>query len=185
MWAKSASFALTSRRASSDASSVAESCHRAMSSVLPRVSGLRFSSVPTRLAVMKRAHILFIAAAAGAGALSVPRDAHALGPVDLEIGARIGGASSPVSGGLNPLGFGLGARAGVSLFSFYGGLSFMYYFGGGQDVGTGGAAPPLHPPSTPTLFGVALPRPIRYPPYTLSPPLSTGNYTSYRSRSRP
>lgn len=128
---------------------------------------------------MKRAHILFIAAAAGAGALSVPRDAHALGPVDLEIGARIGGASSPVSGGLNPLGFGLGARAGVSLFSFYGGLSFMYYFGGGQDFMSS------HYSVTSTLFGFDLGYNIGIPLITLRPQLGIGNYSGNGSGSGP
>ncbi|HEV3194346.1 MAG TPA: hypothetical protein VGY54_27790 [Polyangiaceae bacterium] len=134
---------------------------------------------------MKSASILFIAAAAGVGALSVPRDAHALGPVDLEIGARIGGASSPVSGGLNPLGFGMGARAGVSLFSFYGGLSFMYYFGGGQDVSTGGAAPPFHYSVTSTLFGFDLGYNIGIPLITLRPQLGIGNYSGNGTGSGP
>ncbi|HEY6461789.1 MAG TPA: hypothetical protein VIY73_16600, partial [Polyangiaceae bacterium] len=33
------------------------------------------------------------------------------------------------SGALNPLGFGLGARGGVDVFGFYGGVKLMYYFG--------------------------------------------------------
>ncbi len=67
-----------------------------------------------------------------AAALFAP-DAHALGPLDLEIGARAGVGTTPggtPSGAPNPLGFGLGARAGVSIIGLYGGLSFMYYFGG-------------------------------------------------------
>jgi len=127
---------------------------------------------------MKSAPLL-VAAAVGVGALSVPRDAHALGPVDLEIGARIGGASSPVSGGLNPLGFGMGARAGVSLFSFYGGLSFMYYFGGGQDFSG------FHYSVTSTLFGFDLGYNIGVPLITLRPQLGIGNYTGNGTGSGP
>jgi hypothetical protein len=56
-----------------------------------------------------------------------PKDAHALGPIGIEVGAKVGGASD--SGPL-PLGFGAGGRAGVTLFGLYGGLNAMYYLGG-------------------------------------------------------
>ncbi len=138
---------------------------------------------------MKRAPILLLAVAAGVGALSVPRDAHALGPVDLEIGARIGGASSPFSSPANPsstnppvpnpLGFGMGARAGVSLFSFYGGLSFMYYFGGGQDFMSS------HYSVTSTLFGFDLGYNIGIPLITVRPQLGIGNYDGSGSGAAP
>jgi hypothetical protein len=71
-----------------------------------------------------------LAAAVGACALLPWREAHALGPIDLEAGGRIGGATSP-SGAFNPLGFGLGGRAGVSFANIYTGVSVMYYFGEG------------------------------------------------------
>lgn len=60
------------------------------------------------------------------------RPAHALGPIDLEIGAKAGVATNPASGGgTNPLGFGLGGRAGVVLLDhLYGGVNLMYYLGG-------------------------------------------------------
>jgi hypothetical protein len=69
-----------------------------------------------------------------AAALFAP-DAHALGPLDLEIGARAGVGTAPggTNGGPNPLGFGIGGRAGVSIIGLYGGLSGMYYFGGSQN----------------------------------------------------
>lgn len=57
------------------------------------------------------------------------RDACALGPVDVEVGAKIGGGGAPFTGEPNPLGFGLGARAGVAFTGWYGGLSLMYYVG--------------------------------------------------------
>jgi hypothetical protein len=58
--------------------------------------------------------------------------AHALGPVDVEVAARAG-LAAPNNGGQNPLGFGLGGRAGVVLFDhLYGGLNLMYSFGSSQ-----------------------------------------------------
>jgi hypothetical protein len=81
---------------------------------------------------MRTVSIAAAAFAFGVGSFAMTRDAHALGPVDLELGLKAGGASNPLSGDSpnpNPLGFGLGARAGVGIFGFYGGLKFMYYFG--------------------------------------------------------
>jgi hypothetical protein len=65
-------------------------------------------------------------------------EARALGPVDLEAAARVGGGTNPFGGFSNPLGFGLGARGGVGFSGFYGGISLIYYFGSSQDVPGGG-----------------------------------------------
>ncbi len=67
--------------------------------------------------------------------VSTSNDAHALGPVDIEIGAKAGFATNP-NGDLayNPLGVGVGGRAGVSFFKIYGGVNVMYYLGGSQDI---------------------------------------------------
>jgi hypothetical protein len=86
---------------------------------------------------MRTASIAAGAFAFGAATFAMTRSAHALGPVDLEVGAKVGLGTSPVSndnGGPNPLGFGLGARGGVSFLGFYGGVQLMYYFGGSDDV---------------------------------------------------
>jgi len=67
-------------------------------------------------------------------------EARALGPVDIEVAAKIGGGTSPFSGFSNPLGFGLGARGDVVLGGLYGGVSIIYYFGSSEDViGAGGS----------------------------------------------
>jgi hypothetical protein len=80
---------------------------------------------------MRTASIAVAAFTLGAATLAMTRDAHALGPVDVEVGARVGLATSPAStASSNPLGFGLGARGGVDFLGFYGGVQFMYYFGG-------------------------------------------------------
>jgi hypothetical protein len=74
---------------------------------------------------------LFVAAAASiVGVLSVSRPAHALGPLDLEVGANVGAGTNPFAYAPNPLGFGLGGRAGVSFLGIYAGVNVMYYFGG-------------------------------------------------------
>jgi hypothetical protein len=61
-------------------------------------------------------------------------EAHALGPVDIEAAAKIGGGTSPFNGYSNPLGFGLGARGGIGLGGLYGGVSIIYYFGSSQNI---------------------------------------------------
>src|ERR1700757_138943 len=60
------------------------------------------------------------------------RAAYALDP-GVEIAAKAGVGTNPVSGDSgNPLGPGLGVRAGEILFDhLYGGVNLMYYFGGG------------------------------------------------------
>jgi hypothetical protein len=55
--------------------------------------------------------------------------ARAVDHVDFEAAARVGAATSP--GWIaNPYAFGFGARAGVSVYGFYGGISGLYYLGG-------------------------------------------------------
>lgn len=78
----------------------------------------------------------------GAGLLSLSAvmtfatRASALGPLDVEIGAKAGVGTSPSnlpSEAPNPLGFGVGARAGVSILGLYGGGNIVYYLGGSQN----------------------------------------------------
>ena len=85
---------------------------------------------------MKSAPILVAAVAVGTLTFVTARPAHALGPIDLEIGAKAGVGTNPYStqGAPNPLGFGLGGRAGVSIFGLYGGVQAMYYFGSSQTI---------------------------------------------------
>jgi hypothetical protein len=78
----------------------------------------------------------------GLGSMSIARDAHALGPVDVEVAGKLGAGTNPFGDLPNPLGFGLGVRGGVSLLGIYGGLSLMYYVGSSQNnvSGLGGSA---------------------------------------------
>jgi hypothetical protein len=79
----------------------------------------------------------------GVAAALVANDAHALGPLDVEIGARSGFGTPPggvLSGDPNPLGFGIGGRAGVSSLGLYAGISGMYYVGEDQRASGGSSA---------------------------------------------
>jgi hypothetical protein len=83
---------------------------------------------------MNRPFTLLASTAVAFSTLAFAGDAHALGPVDLEVGAKVGGATNPVSGSaINPLGFGVGGRAGLAfLGGIYVGGNIMYYIGGSQ-----------------------------------------------------
>jgi hypothetical protein len=88
---------------------------------------------------MRSVSVFVAALAFGAGTFAVTRDAHALGPIGVEVGAKVGVATNPASSQqgvtpANPLGFGVGARGGVDIMGFYGGVSFMYYLGSSQDA---------------------------------------------------
>jgi hypothetical protein len=88
---------------------------------------------------MRTASIVAAAFAFGVGTFAMTRNAHALGPLDVEIGAKAGFAPSPLSSNNgvsvpNPLGFGLGARGGIDIIGIYAGVQLMYYFGGSDTV---------------------------------------------------
>jgi hypothetical protein len=79
------------------------------------------------------AKVLAVSAAALLTTLASARPAHAIGPVDLEVAAKAGYGS-------NDFGFGIGGRAGVSIFGIYGGLNLMEYLGKSEAPG----APAVH-----------------------------------------
>jgi hypothetical protein len=114
---------------------------------------------------------LFVAAAAVGAALSLTsRDARALGPIDLELGAKAGGGTNPFGGNPqppNPLGFGLGARGGIALFGVYGGLNVLYYFGNSQNNVS------VHS----LMYGGELGYNIKLTILTIRPQLGFGQYT--------
>lgn len=124
---------------------------------------------------MKLVSVLLLVAAAGSCILSVASTASALGPVDVEIAAKVGGGTSPgivlpssgpAFAGPNALGLGLGGRAGVSFMGFYGGVSFMDYLGasqGNESLKT-------------ILYGVEAGYNIGISILTLRPQLGVGNY---------
>jgi hypothetical protein len=71
---------------------------------------------------MQTSALVFSASAAALLTLLAARPAHAIGPVDIEIAGKAGYGS-------NDLDFGLGGRAGVSIFGLYGGFNIVNYFG--------------------------------------------------------
>jgi hypothetical protein len=75
---------------------------------------------------MRTLTLAFTASTALLVTLATTRPAHALGPVDIEIAAKVGY-------GTNDVGPGFGGRAGVSIFGFYGGVSAIDYLGQSVD----------------------------------------------------
>jgi hypothetical protein len=129
---------------------------------------------------MRIASILFLASASGLGALSVTRNASALGPVDVDVAAKVGGGTSPIAGLPNPLGFGVGARAGASLAGFYAGISFMYYVGESEGVSTDGGGPGPTPEKyflKSILYGIEVGYDLALALITLRPQLGVGSFT--------
>lgn len=66
--------------------------------------------------------------------LGVPTEARARDPFDFEVAAKAGYGTNPYGGDLNPLGFGLGGRSGMSFRNIYIGVSFVDYVGGRVDA---------------------------------------------------
>jgi hypothetical protein len=92
---------------------------------------------------MRKLFLFFAATGAGLFSLFTPRDAHALGPLDIEIAGKAGYGTNPDSGlGFNPLGVGLGGRAGLSIFGLYAGVNVVDYLGGSQPAGDGDRSVP-------------------------------------------
>lgn len=96
---------------------------------------------------MWKAAYVVPAAVLGAAILGLPRQALALGPLEIEGGGFVGAGSNP-SHGPNPLAVGIGARAGVDVRNLYAGLAVTYYFG---DAGQCGAGAPANSPGNSPL----------------------------------
>jgi hypothetical protein len=120
---------------------------------------------------IRSTRLLVPAIATGLVWLSVPRVAHALGPASVEVAARGGIASSPTSDHPNPLGGGIGARAGVSIFSLYGGLSVMYYFGGKD------SEPGIETSNHTLMYGVEAGFNLGVPLLTIRPQVGIGDFS--------
>jgi hypothetical protein len=96
------------------------------------------------------------------------KEAHALGPVDIEVGAKVGAATNPGAGWqLNPLGFGAGGRVGVSIFGIYGGLNLIDYIGNNAGINSAHALE----------FGGELGYSIKISVLTIRPQVGFGNIT--------
>lgn len=138
---------------------------------------------------MKITSILFVVVGCFTFASSVARPARALGPVDIEAAARVGGASSPIKDDVNgrtgALGFGLGGRAGVSIFGIYGGVAAMYYLGGSNTESQSPSADfvppgPIESESS-WLYGFEGGYSFKIQLLTLRPTVQIGSYTLHYS----
>ncbi len=80
---------------------------------------------------MRKSFVFLFPLFAGLLTLFATREAHALGPLDIEIAGKVGYGSDPGGGaGFNRLGFGVGGRAGIALFGIYAGVNIVDYLGG-------------------------------------------------------
>jgi hypothetical protein len=109
------------------------------------------------------------------GILALPENADALGPVDVEIGARAGTAT----GTFGPLGFGIGGRGGVSIGGLYAGVDVIDYLGatsacGGCSMPAG--APPVQQRRGGLLYGIEGGYNFKFSPVTIRPQLGLGNF---------
>ncbi len=120
------------------------------------------------------------------GILLSASSANALGPVTVEAAATLGGGMNP-SLVTNPLGFGLGARAGVSFHEVYGGIMGRYY------LGTTAADATVNPGTTApsslamrgALEGVEVGYTFGTPVFRVRPLVGVGNSTLFARSSPP
>ncbi|HEX3345271.1 MAG TPA: hypothetical protein VHS09_11895 [Polyangiaceae bacterium] len=128
---------------------------------------------------MKRLPLLVAALAAAVLTASAARDAHALGPIDLEVAAKVGAGTNLSNGGpINPLGLGLGGRAGVAFFGFYGGVDVVDYLGGSQTLNPAGSAGASGTKESAhaLMYGLDLGYNLKVAVLTLRPLLGLGNF---------
>jgi hypothetical protein len=85
---------------------------------------------------MRKVTCIASAVALGACLWGWSGEARASDAIEIEGGGYIGYGTNP-SHGPNPLGVGIGARAGVDFYNFYAGLAATYYFGASGECGGG------------------------------------------------
>ena len=126
---------------------------------------------------MARLSLLLATAGLTVAILAFPTKADALGPVDIEIGARAGGVAGPVA----PLGFGIGGRGGVSILGLYAGIDVIDYLGATGPCGScsspaGDGAPVVVKQSrSALLYGFEAGYSLKISIVTIRPQLGLGN----------
>ena len=105
--------------------------------------------------------------------LAFSAKADALGPVDIEVGARAGVATSP----LGPLGFGIGGRGGVSILGLYAGLDVIDYLGATAPCGSCSSPPGqiVKQSRSALLYGFEAGYNLKVSRVTIRPQLGLGN----------
>ncbi len=107
--------------------------------------------------------------------LAFAANANALGPVDIEIGARAGTAT----GTFGPLGFGIGGRGGVTLSGLYAGIDVIDYLGAtstcdGCSWPPGGQ--PVKQSRSALLYGIEVGYNVKVSLVTIRPQLGLGDF---------
>src|SRR5579872_481389 len=106
--------------------------------------------------------------------LAFPGKAAALGPVDVEIGARAGATA----GNFGPLGFGIGGRGGVSILGrLYAGIDVIDYLGATSTCGSCSWSPgamPVQQSRHALLYGFEAGYDFKFSRVTIRPQLGLG-----------
>lgn len=103
-------------------------------------------------------------------------EAHALGPIGVEVGARLGYATNPDSNISNPLGTNIGVRGGVDLFhKLYLGLNAQYFFGSSVDTPLSGPGTDGSVTTHTTLLGLEVGYSYHVSLLTIRPQLGFGD----------
>ncbi|HXX66927.1 MAG TPA: hypothetical protein VEK07_07085 [Polyangiaceae bacterium] len=124
---------------------------------------------------MARLSLLLATASLTIAILAFPAKAGALGPVDIEIGARAGIATNAVA----PLGFGIGGRGGVSIRDLYAGIDVIEYLGGTstcEGCTEPSGAPPIRQSQSALLYGFEAGYNFKFSLVTIRPQLGLGDF---------
>lgn len=122
---------------------------------------------------MPRLSFLLVTAGLTVAILAFPSKAEALGPVDIEIGAKAGIATGP----LGPLGFGIGGRGGVSILGLYAGVDVIDYLGATATCGSCSSPPGQSEEQwrSALLYGFEAGYGFKFSLVTIRPQLGLGN----------
>ena len=123
---------------------------------------------------MARLPLLLVTAGLTVAILAFPTKAHALGPVDIEIGARAGVATGP----FGPLGFGIGGRGGVSILGLYAGVDVIDYLGATAPCDSCSSPPgqTVERSRSGLLYGFEAGYSFKFSVVTIRPQLGAGNF---------
>lgn len=122
-----------------------------------------------------RLSLLLTTAGLTVAILAFPEKAEALGPVDVEVGARAG----VTAGNFGPLGFGIGGRGGVSILGrLYAGIDVIDYLGATSTCGGCSYPPgamPVQQSQHALLYGFEAGYNFKFSRVTIRPQLGLGN----------
>jgi hypothetical protein len=123
---------------------------------------------------MPRPSLVLATAGLTAAILAFSPKAHALGPVDVEVGARAGVAA----GNLGPIGFGIGGRGGISALGLYAGIDVIDYLGATGTCGScsSPAGQTVEQSRSALLYGLEAGYSFKFSLVTIRPQLGLGNF---------